>query len=156
MNKSDNNTKINENEMWNGIGFSGPHTVFHHQFFQMVDLMIAHVRRSISILNSHTLSCEPHQKQKEIKQLNEKPKEHTTTTLSKATLHKERNQKQGWKKKRNRKKHKNAKPKVAEDYIDANRFSRLQNMVGDMTEVTQLLCKAAEKQNTNNEKKKKC
>ena len=41
----------------------------------------------------------------------------------------------------------NKKPKVKETDINENRHSRSNDMVGDMTEVTQLLCEAVQKQN---------
>ena len=54
-----NNMKINENMIWNGVDFSGPHTVFYHQYFQMVDVLIACAQRSLSGLNLHAVPCEP-------------------------------------------------------------------------------------------------
>ena len=42
-NNSNNNTAdaaMNDNKEWNGIYFSGPHMLFHHQYFQMVDLLM--------------------------------------------------------------------------------------------------------------------
>ena len=51
---------MSNNEHWNSdFGFAGPHTTFHHQCFQMVDLMIMHCKRTINWLNPHALLCEP-------------------------------------------------------------------------------------------------
>ena len=45
----------------------------------------------------------------------------------------------------------NKKPKVEKTAIDENRYSRLKDMIGDMTEVTQLLSAAVQKQNNGKE-----
>ena len=149
MNAKNNDIDPNKNGNWNGVDISGPpHTVFHHQCFQMVDMLIAYAQRSMSGLNPHAAPHGPNQQETEINLGNNTPIEKTNTPLSKPYPHKEMNKKQGWKKQSNRKNTKqktNAKPKVVEDEFESNRFSQLQNMVGDMTEVTQFLCKAVGK-----------
>ena len=64
MCKKNNNAKINENGIWNGVDFSGPCAVFHHQCFQIVDVLIAYAQRSLSGSNPHATLCEPNQKKK--------------------------------------------------------------------------------------------
>ena len=39
--------------------FAGPHTTFHHQHFQMVDLTTTHCKRAMNRLNQHALPHEP-------------------------------------------------------------------------------------------------
>ena len=53
----------------------------------------------------------------------------------------------------NNKQKNNNKPKLAEDEIASNRFSRLQNKVEDVTKVTKLLHKVVENNNNKNEEK---
>ena len=51
---------MSNNEHWNSdSGFAGPHTTFHHQCFQMVDLMTMHCERTMHGLNPHVFPCEP-------------------------------------------------------------------------------------------------
>ena len=50
---------MSNNENWNSyFGFAGPHTTFHHQHFQMVDLMMMQCKCTMNGLNSHEL---PHE-----------------------------------------------------------------------------------------------
>ena len=70
QNYSNNNAKctaMNDDEKWNGIDYSGPHTVFHHQCFQMVDMLMQCCRRSMHGLNPYALPYVPPQHQKDSK-----------------------------------------------------------------------------------------
>ena len=50
----------NNNEQWNSdFGFAGPCTTFHHQCFQMVDLITLNCKRTMNGLNPHALTHEP-------------------------------------------------------------------------------------------------
>ena len=51
---------MNNNEHWHSdFGFTGPHTTFHHQHFQMVDLKIMNFKRTVCGLSPHAVPCEP-------------------------------------------------------------------------------------------------
>ena len=58
-NNSNNNMNYVESMKWNGIDFTGPHTVMHHQCYQMVDMLMHHCRRAMCGLNPHALPHEP-------------------------------------------------------------------------------------------------
>ena len=123
MNENNNNANANENGIWNGADFSGLHVVFHHQCFQMADLLIAYVQRLMSGSNPHAMSCKPNQQKTEINLGNSAHAENKKTPLSKPYPHKEMNKKQGWKKQSNRKNKKHEisiKPKVEQDKFDSN------------------------------------
>ena len=75
MNNNNSYEKINDNEMWRGIDYSGSHAVMHQQYFQMIDLLTHYIQRSMRGLNPHALRCVPHPQQVQIKKLNEKLKE---------------------------------------------------------------------------------
>ena len=66
---------MNDNKKWNGVDFSGSHTVFHHQCFQMVDLLMHCCRRSMHGLNPYALPHVPPQHQEEINKMNAKHEE---------------------------------------------------------------------------------
>ena len=152
MNNNNSNEKINDNEMWRCIDYSGPHTVMHHQYFQMVDLLMHYVQRSMSGLNPHASPYVPHHQQAQINKLNEKLEEKKKKTSDQPNMCKEKNDTQGWKmctNKKQKKRTKNEQPEIVQTAIDGNRFSFLKNMVGENAEVTQLLQKAVEKQNKN-------
>ena len=77
-NYSNNNTNyaaMNDDKKWNGIDFSGPHTVFHRHCFQMVDLLTRCCRRSMHGLNPCALPHAPPQCQEEINKMNVKHEE---------------------------------------------------------------------------------
>ena len=97
-------------------------------------------------LNPCTLPCALPEYQEEINKMNVKHEEkNLKPNLAKP--------KQGWKVHTNKKGKKNKynkKPKVEETDIDENQYSRLTDMVGDMNEVTQLLCEAVKNQNNGN------
>ena len=51
---------MSNNVNWNRyFGHAGPHTTFHHQCFQMVDLIMLHCKRAMNGLNPHALPHEP-------------------------------------------------------------------------------------------------
>ena len=51
---------MSDNVNWiSDFGHAGLHTTFHHQHFQMVNLMILHCNRAINRLNPHELPCAP-------------------------------------------------------------------------------------------------
>ena len=50
------NNQINNNSVNYGVD-TGPHTVIHHQHYQMVNLLIQHCRRSMGGLNPYALPC---------------------------------------------------------------------------------------------------
>ena len=51
---------MSNEEHWHvDFGHTGPHTTFHHQCLQIVDLMIMHCERSMDGLNPHALPYEP-------------------------------------------------------------------------------------------------
>ena len=58
---------------------TGPHAVTHHQYYQMVDLLMQHCRRSIGRLNPHALPHVPVQHHEEVK-MNRKPDKKTCRT----------------------------------------------------------------------------
>lgn len=103
MNAKNNDIDINGNGNLDGVDFSAPHTVFHYQYFQMADMLIAYAQRSMSGLNLHTAPCDPNQQKTEINLGNKTNIEKTNTPLSKPYPHKEMNKKQGWKKQSNKK-----------------------------------------------------
>ena len=49
-----NNIRMNENANY-GIDFTGPHMVIHHQYYQIVDLLIQYCRQLICGLNPYAL-----------------------------------------------------------------------------------------------------
>ena len=55
---------MNDNSaMNNGIDYTGPHAVMHHQCYQMVDLLMQYCRRTMCGLNPHAFPCVPLQHQ---------------------------------------------------------------------------------------------
>ena len=51
---------MSNNDHWHiDFGFTGLHTTFHHQCFQMVDLIMVHCKSIMNGLNPHTFPCEP-------------------------------------------------------------------------------------------------
>ena len=51
---------MSDNVNWNSdFGHAVPHVTFHHQCFQMVDLMMLHCDRAMNGLNPHALTYEP-------------------------------------------------------------------------------------------------
>ena len=65
MNKNINsNNNINDMERnksmkQNSIDFKGLYAVFHYQYFQIVNILIHHYRRTIGGLNPYALLCVP-------------------------------------------------------------------------------------------------
>ena len=49
----------NDEHQHSDFGFAGPHTTFHHQCFQMVELTNIHRKRAMNGLNPCTLPYEP-------------------------------------------------------------------------------------------------
>ena len=50
----------NNNEHWHSdFGFTGPHTTFHRQHFQMVDLIIMNFKRTVYGLSLYAVTHEP-------------------------------------------------------------------------------------------------
>jgi len=81
-------SKINDNINY-GVDFTGPHTVIHHQHYQMVDLLMQCCRRSMCGLNPHILPCAPSQHREiEIKNRNQEDKDRKSNLAQ---------SKQGWK-----------------------------------------------------------
>ena len=124
------------------FGLEGPYTVMHHQHYQMVDLLMQHCRQTMGGLNPHAL---PHVPSKNgTKESACKPKNNKQNVEpSKWHTHK--------KKKGNRKKNINKNNTVQETKIVGNRFSRLQEMVKDCPEVTEVLKKVVEEEKPQNE-----
>ena len=82
------NIRINENVNY-GVDFIEPHTVIHHQYYQMVDLLIQYCRRLMCRLNPYALSYVPlknHDIEIKKKDQNEKDKKLNLAKLN-----------QGWK-----------------------------------------------------------
>ena len=51
---------MNNNAYWDiDFGYAGTCTAFHHQYFQMIDLMMLHCKREMNGLNPHALLHEP-------------------------------------------------------------------------------------------------
>ena len=51
---------MSDNANWNiDFGCVGPYAHFHHQCFQMVDLMMLHCKRAMNELNPHAFPHEP-------------------------------------------------------------------------------------------------
>ena len=50
---------MSKNLHWNSdFWFAGPHATFHHHFFQMVNLMMLHCKRTMNGLNPHEFQHE--------------------------------------------------------------------------------------------------
>lgn len=138
-----NNSKIHNNGNY-GIDYTGPCAVMHHQHYQMIDLLIQHCRQSMRGLNPHALPCVPSQHQEiEKKSRNQEDKDRKPNLAQ---------SKQGWKtcNKNKGKRNQIKKHKVKKTENHENRFSRLQDMVKDMTEVMELLSETVKDQNNKN------
>ena len=63
---------MNNNEhCHSNFGHVGPHATFHHQHFQMVNLMMMYCERTMNRLNPHALLCEPEVSDNKAKEENE-------------------------------------------------------------------------------------
>ena len=126
------------------FGLEGPYTVMHHQYYQMVDLLTQHCRQTMGGLNPYALPYVP-------------SKNGTKESVCKPKNNKQNVEPSKWhtckKKKGNRKKNINKNNKVKETKIVGNRFSRLQEMVKDCPEVTEVLKKVVEEEKPQNENK---
>ena len=110
---------------------TGPHTVAHHQYYQMVDLLIQHCRRTMGGLNPHALPHAPPTPQIVTESTNNKMNNTKNAEFSKWHACKTKKGR-GYKNNNNKKKEKKTK-------LFGNRFSRLAEMVQDNQEVTDVL-----------------
>ena len=84
-NNNINDMDRNKSMKWNGIDFTGPYTVIHHHYFQMVDALTHHCRRTLCGLNPYALPYVP-QYQVDMNEMDGKMKENNM----KSPLYKER------------------------------------------------------------------
>ena len=142
---------MNDNSvMNNGIDYTGPHAVMHHQYYQMVDLLIHCCRRTMCGLNPHALPHAPLQHQDVTKKNSKQKQKDKKQNLE--PLKQEWHTQSRKKGKPNPNKCKN---QIKDTKKFENRFSRLQNMTKDMSEVTEILWKTVKKQNNANNCKEK-
>ena len=131
-----------------GFDHAGPYTITHHQYYQMVDLLILCCRKTMGGLNPYALPYAP-SKQKKV------PKESTHDQKKNINIVKPPKWHACKKKKGNRCKNNDKKKIDKETKIFGNRFSRLREMVEDSQEVIDVLEKAVDEDTHQNENKGK-
>ena len=131
---------------------AGTCAVVHHQHCQMVDLLMQHCRKSMGGSNPHALPHAPPTQQgvEQSNTYNTRNKNNNAKLSVWNTCEKKKGRKCI---NNNKNQKKTNKTKIEEDEIMSNRFSQSQNMVGDMTEATELLHKVADNDNNKNEDK---
>ena len=127
--------------------YKGPYTVVHHQYYQMVDLLIQHWRRTMGGLNPYALPHVP-----------PTPKSDAERTSNKMN-NKKNAESTKWHARKTKKgrgcKNNNNKKKEKKTRLFTNRFSRLAEMVEDEHEITDVLETAVDEEGNSNMIKKK-
>ena len=131
---------------------AGIYTVAHHQYYQMVDLLMQYCRKSMGGLNPYAMPYVP-QTQQGVEKSNACDERNQNKNVKSSTWNTCKKNKGRKHINKNKNLKKTNKTKIVEDEIMSNRFSRLQNMVEDVTEVTELLHKVVENNNNKNEEK---
>ena len=109
----------------------GPYTVVHHQYYQMVDLLIQHWRRTMSGLNPYALPHSPPTPKRDAESTNNNV--NNTKNAESTKWHTCKTKKgRGYKNNNNKKKEKKTR-------LFGNRFSRLAEMVQDDKEIKDVL-----------------
>ena len=109
----------------------GPYTVVHHQYYQMVDLLIQHWRRTMGGLNPYALPYIPPTPKSNIESTNNET--NNTKNAESSKWHACKTKKgRGCKNNNNKKKEKKTR-------LFGNRFSRLAEMVQDEQDITDVL-----------------
>ena len=136
------------------LAHTGQHTIAHHQYYQMVDLLIEHCRKSMGGLNPHAVPHAPSTSRIVTEDsANTKKKNNNNFESSKWNKSSKWNACRTKKGRRNQNNNKNIKEKNMK--IFGNRFSRLQETTQDTKEVMDMIEKAVDetKHATINEEK---
>ena len=116
---------------------AGTYTVMHHQYYQMVDILMQYCKKSMGGLNPHALPYAPATKQ-DVGKSNTHDMRNKKSNAKSSTWH-------ACEKKKGRKyANKNKNKIVKETKGVANRFSRLQEMVKDNNELVEAIEKVVE------------
>ena len=127
---------------------AGPYAIMHHQCYQMVDILTQYCKKSMGGLSPCALPYAPTMKQDmksntcEIRNKKNNVKSTAWNTCEKGRKCNSKN--------KNHKKINN----IVEEESMTNRFSRSQQMVGDVNEVTELLQKVVDNNNNNKNEEK--